>query len=58
MQLEDPISEQTRSFFKAPLCTDLDRLEADVAFIGVPFGQGTLGRPRENPTRSPSETVA
>ena len=34
-----------RSFFKAPLCTDLDRLEADVAFIGVPFDQGTLGRP-------------
>ena len=36
---------QPRSFFKAPLCTDLDRLEADIAFIGVPFDQGTLGRP-------------
>ena len=34
-----------RSFFKAPLCTNLDLLEADVAFIGVPFDQGTLGRP-------------
>ena len=36
---------QPRSFFKAPLCTDLDRLEVDIAFIGVPFDQGTLGRP-------------
>ena len=39
------IRAQPRSFFKAPLCTDLDQLEADVAFIGVPFDQGTLGRP-------------
>ena len=34
-----------RSFFKAPLCSDLDELSADVAFIGMPFDQGTLGRP-------------
>ena len=34
-----------RSFFNAPLCDDIDSLEADVAFIGVPFDQGTLGRP-------------
>ena len=39
------IRAQPRSFFKAPLCTDLDRLESEVAFIGVPFDQGTLGRP-------------
>ena len=39
------IRAQPRSFFKAPLCSDLDRLDADVAFIGVPFDQGTLGRP-------------
>ena len=39
------VRAQPRSFFKAPLCTDLDRLEADVAFIGVPFDQGTWGRP-------------
>ena len=39
------IRAQPRSFFKAPLCTDLDHLEAQVAFIGVPFDQGTLGRP-------------
>ena len=36
---------QPRSFFKAPLCTDLNDLDAAVAFIGVPFDQGTLGRP-------------
>ena len=36
---------QPRSFFKAPLCTDLNKLDAEVAFIGVPFDQGTLGRP-------------
>ena len=34
-----------RSFFKAPLCTNLDELNADVAFIGMPFDQGTFGRP-------------
>ena len=39
------IKAQPRSFFKAPLCADLDRLDADVAFVGVPFDQGTLGRP-------------
>ena len=38
------IMAQSRSFFKAPLCTDLDQLDADVAFIGVPFDQGTFGR--------------
>ena len=51
-QYTDPTDErwpavraQPRSFFKAPLCTDLDQLDADVAFVGVPFDQGTLGRP-------------
>jgi agmatinase len=39
------IMAQPRSFFKAPLCTDLEELRADVAFIGVPFDQGTFGRP-------------
>ena len=34
-----------RSFFNAPLCDDIEHLQADVAFIGVPFDQGTLGRP-------------
>ncbi len=34
-----------RSFFNAPLCEDIEGLEADVAFIGIPFDQGTLGRP-------------
>jgi agmatinase len=34
-----------RTFFNAPLCEDIDQLRADVAFIGVPFDQGTLGRP-------------
>ena len=39
------IRAQPRSFFKAPLCEDLDHLDARVAFIGVPFDQGTFGRP-------------
>jgi agmatinase len=39
------IRAQPRSFFKAPLCPDMDRLDAQVAFIGVPFDQGTFGRP-------------
>ncbi len=36
---------QPRSFFKAPLCANLDELDAEVAFLGVPFDQGTIGRP-------------
>lgn len=39
------IRAQPRSFFKAPLCTDLEQLDAEGAFIGVPFDQGTFGRP-------------
>jgi agmatinase len=39
------IKAQPRSFFRAPLCTDLADLTADVAFIGMPFDQGTFGRP-------------
>ncbi|GBD10498.1 Proclavaminate amidinohydrolase [bacterium HR23] len=34
-----------RSFFGVPLCDDVERLEARVAFIGVPFDQGTTNRP-------------
>ena len=34
-----------RTMFRTPFCPDLDALEADVAFIGMPFDQGTLGRP-------------
>ena len=39
------IKAQPRTFFKSPLCTNLDELNADVAFIGMPFDQGTFGRP-------------
>ncbi len=34
-----------RTLFNAPLCEDIEHLQADVAFIGIPFDQGTLGRP-------------
>lgn len=34
-----------RTFFNAPVCANLDELDAAVAFIGMPFDQGTLGRP-------------
>ena len=36
---------QPRSFFKAPLCVNLEDLNAIIAFIGMPFDQATLGRP-------------
>ena len=39
------IKAQSRTFFKAPVCDNLDELNAEVALIGVPFDQGTLGRP-------------
>ena len=39
------ILPQPQSFFKTPLCDDLEKLDAQVAFIGMPFDQGTFGRP-------------
>ena len=39
------ITARPRSFFKAPLCTNIGDLDTDVAFIGMPFDQGTFGRP-------------
>ncbi|MFQ6028323.1 MAG: agmatinase [Dehalococcoidia bacterium] len=39
------IKAQPRSFFKSPLCTNLEDLATDIAFIGMPFDQGTFGRP-------------
>ena len=41
----NPLDARPRTMFRAPLCTNLDELDADVAFIGMPFDQGTLGRP-------------
>ena len=40
-----PLDTRPRTMFRAPRCANLDELEADVAFIGMPFDQGTLGRP-------------
>ena len=34
-----------RAFFKSPQCGDLEKLGSQVAFIGMPFDQGTFGRP-------------
>ncbi|MFN3974843.1 MAG: agmatinase [Dehalococcoidia bacterium] len=34
-----------RSFFGVPTCGDVERLDAQVVFIGVPFDQGTTNRP-------------
>ena len=39
------LDTRPRTMFRAPSCVNLDELEADVAFIGMPFDQGTLGRP-------------
>lgn len=40
-----PVDLRPRTMFRAPFCANLDALDADVAFIGMPFDQGTLGRP-------------
>ena len=39
------IRARPRTFFSAPLCADISELDADVAFVGMPFDQGTFGRP-------------
>lgn len=33
------------SIFKAPLCLDLEKLDADAAFLGMPYDLGTAVRP-------------
>ena len=39
------IRARSRTFYDAPLLGDLDALDAKVAFVGMPFDQGTFGRP-------------
>lgn len=39
------IRARSRTFYDAPLLADLDELDANVAFVGMPFDQGTFGRP-------------
>ena len=34
---------QHHTMFGAPLCTNLDDLSADIAFLGVPWEQGQIG---------------
>ena len=29
------------SFLRAPICTNLDQLDADIAMVGVPFDEGS-----------------
>lgn len=33
-----PPAGHMQSFINAPVCTDLDTLEADIAFLGIPYG--------------------
>jgi agmatinase len=33
------------SFLKAPVCSDLERLNTDVGVLGIPFDEGTMNRP-------------
>jgi len=39
------IRARQRTFYDAPSLEDLDALDAQVAFVGMPFDQGTFGRP-------------
>ena len=40
-----PLDRRPRTMFRSPRCSDIDQLEADIAFVGMPFDQGTFGRP-------------
>ena len=35
----------TSTMFKVPPCADISELDATVAFLGIPFDQGTTNRP-------------
>ena len=39
------LDTRPRTMFRVPMCANIDELDADVAFIGMPFDQGTFGRP-------------
>ena len=39
------LDARPRTMFRVPMCANIDELDADVAFIGMPFDQGTFGRP-------------
>lgn len=39
------LDARPRTMFRAPRCINIAELDAAVAFIGMPFDQGTLGRP-------------
>ncbi len=38
MRTREPINQGMYSFMNVPLVTDLDELDADIAFLGVPYG--------------------
>lgn len=40
-----PLDRRPRTMFRSPHCFDIDQLAADIAFVGMPFDQGTFGRP-------------
>ena len=48
------------SFFRTPLVNNIDELDADVAFLGVPYDQGTMPGPGpgSGPTASATSTAS
>ena len=42
MSIQPLVRSATRTFFGSPVCDDLDTLEAEVGFIGVPWDQGVI----------------
>lgn len=48
------------SFIMAPMCFDLEELDADIAVIGMPYDMGTSGQDRRQirPKRSQRSFVA
>lgn len=40
--MADLIRPAARTFFNSPMCDDLDGLDADVGFVGVPWDQGVI----------------
>ena len=39
------LDPRPRTMFRVPRCESIEQLEADIAFVGMPFDQGTFGRP-------------
>ena len=54
-KLTTPPKKEFQSFHDFPIVTDLDNLEADIAFLGIPFGDPySMGEASNDQSNAPT----